>query len=171
MVKYLSLQEKKAQFCPKLSSKYDHLVLSMPRRMLVVTHALTWPKIYAGCSEEFDLDGNNMTTHGRLTQALSGFKSKNFIICLDEIHEMMEHYRSHIVCLSATPIPIPIPNGKLISLKKSRTVHEVVDLSTCIRLHDTSASSLNRKCQVISGRNDVIKEGTEIIFGTNVWNV
>ncbi|CAG8599347.1 2216_t:CDS:2, partial [Dentiscutata heterogama] len=56
---------------------------------------------------------NNVTTHGWLAQALPEFRSKNFIICLDEIHEMdedalflMEHYRGH-----------SNSNSKLISLK------------------------------------------------------
>ncbi|CAG8468147.1 30135_t:CDS:2 [Gigaspora margarita] len=117
--------------------------------VLVKGHTSTWPKLYAGRPEEYGQNGHNITTHGYIAQLLSKFTG-SYVIVIYEFHEIDDD-------------------------TKNRTPYEVTELPTHLHFESTVfhyfPSSIGRKCQVIIGRNDAIKEDTEVIFGTNVWNV
>ncbi|CAG8448052.1 2321_t:CDS:2, partial [Scutellospora calospora] len=77
-----------------------------------------------------DDEGYNVCTHGYLLALDKKFKDDDFIICIDEIHEMnedslilMEKYKGHVICLSA--IPISVPNSVEIQLSKSRNPYHI----------------------------------------------
>ncbi|CAG8731621.1 13780_t:CDS:2, partial [Dentiscutata heterogama] len=46
----------------------------------------------------------------------------------------------------------------------------IPSLSQCIRVHNTIASSLSRKIQVVDAKNNEIKDDTKIIIDTSVWD-
>ncbi|CAG8539917.1 6611_t:CDS:2, partial [Scutellospora calospora] len=133
------------------------------------------PKMYSGTTDIWDDDSHNVCIHGYLLALDKKFKDEDYIICIDEVHEidedsliLMERYKGHVICLSATPISVP--NGVEIQLSKSRNLYQIeVVLSPIIhlsytqylKLHDTLAKTLGKKYQIILGRNEVIMEDTK----------
>ncbi|CAG8762681.1 17657_t:CDS:2, partial [Cetraspora pellucida] len=131
---------KSTHFAAQFQAQFKCSVLSQPRRLLVTNHPSTWPKLYSGCTDEFDDNGPNISTHGYLLAINKKFETKDFVIGIDEVHEMdedslilMERYKGHIYCLSVTPIPIP--NGVEVKLKKTCNPYSVTELPTPTHHH------------------------------------
>ncbi|CAG8515418.1 11095_t:CDS:2 [Dentiscutata heterogama] len=149
----------------------------------IKSHTSSAPKLFARTRDNIDENNLNVCTHGWLQVTNHLFKDKDFLIIIDEFHEMdedslilLERYKGNVILLSATPIPIP--NSTTITAifhylneyPKLKTLIIIPSLSQCIRVHNTIASSLSRKIQVVDAKNDEIKDDTEIIIGTSVWD-
>ncbi|CAG8700324.1 14307_t:CDS:2 [Dentiscutata erythropus] len=197
---------KSTDFVQNISAHFNCTMLSMPRVLLVKNHASSAPKLFAGTRNIMDENNLNVCTHGWLQVTNHSFKDKDFLIIIDEFHEMdedslilLERYKGNVILLSATPIPIP--NSTTITLSKSRSPYSITklppppnihlesaifhylneypklktliiipSLSQCIKVHNTIASFLSRKIRVVDAKNDEIKDDTEIIIGTSVWD-
>ncbi|CAG8456549.1 1916_t:CDS:2 [Cetraspora pellucida] len=110
---------------------------------------------------------------------------------------LIEQYKGHIYCLSATPIPIP--NNVKVKLKKTYNLYQVVELlmpthqhlesnvfhylkeypnhktlvihlsySVCVKLHNTLQNTLNRRCQILNEWHEKIYNDVKVIFATSV---
>ncbi|RIB09228.1 hypothetical protein C2G38_2209486 [Gigaspora rosea] len=85
-----------------------------------------------------------VSTLSKLQQANIKFSNDDYIILLDKIHKLdkdalilIERYKEHIICLSATPINIS--NVRTIHLSKSKSLFEVTELPTPSNIHFESA--------------------------------
>ncbi|CAG8730743.1 6765_t:CDS:2 [Gigaspora margarita] len=96
--------------------------LDMPQVSLVQTHALILPNIYSGSIDTFNKKGHNVCTFGLLQDANIKFE-ENFIVILDEIHELNEDALILVKCYKRyiSAIPINILTTKLIHLTKNKS--------------------------------------------------
>ncbi|CAG8632664.1 13579_t:CDS:2, partial [Dentiscutata heterogama] len=164
---------KSTDFVQNISAHFNCTMLSMPRVSLVKNHASSAPKLFANTCDNMDENNLNVCIHGWLQVTNHSFKDKDFLIIIDEFHEMdedslilLERYKDNIILLSTTPIPIP--NSTTITLSKSRSPYTITKLlsppNIHLEIHNTIASSLSRKIQVVDAKNDEIKDDTEIII-------
>ncbi|CAG8717348.1 13508_t:CDS:2, partial [Gigaspora rosea] len=96
--------------------------LGMPRVSLVKIYVSTLSKVYSGSINQFNEDSHNIM----------------FLLLLDkDALILIERYKEHIICLSATPINIS--NVRTIHLSKSKSLFEVTELPTPSNIHFESA--------------------------------
>ncbi|RIB15985.1 hypothetical protein C2G38_2191131 [Gigaspora rosea] len=166
---------KSTDWVQQILSHFKWSGLGRNRISLVKNHSSTLPKVYSGSIDTFDIDGHNVFTNGWLQHAGISFLDDDYIIILDEIHELDEDALILMECYKELLIPENIHFESAVFYylnqypdKKTLVIHP--SLTTCIKLYDTLMNTVKRKCQIIHGKDVNINDDTEIIFGTNVWN-